>query len=324
MSTSATASVPILPRFQNGARSQQLLTVLLGDYWHARKEPIPSAALVELLQVFGITATGGRAAIQRLAQRGFLIGTKAGRLTAYAVSPMSRERINYHVRALFMGHISQPWDGTWTLVGYSLPEDARGTRRLLRDQLRQLHFGNLYDALWIRPGNQLESVVELQANLGAQLNQDHLTVFTDARLPEGTGLDAIHAAFGLPELAADYAAFINRWEPFARKLEQGPEAVLGLSPGSSERSGDEALRLRTSLMADWRTLRRQDPRLPHELLGAGFPLYRAVAACAALYDSLGPAAEAGVRRILRVHDEQLAERITHHTFAASASLLSED
>lgn len=314
---------PSLPRFQNGARPQQLLTVLLGDYWHARSEPIPSAALVELLQVFDVTPSSARAAIQRLAQRGFLVGTKAGRQTSYAVSPMSQERINSHVRSLFMSHLPQQWDGTWTLVGYSLPEDAKGTRRLLREQLRQHGFGSLYDALWIRPGNQLDSVSAMMDDLGGQLNPDQLTVFTGARLPEGTGLGSIQVAFGLPGLAEGYAEFIGRWKPAASHLEDGLETALALSPEAGARPGDAALRLRTSIMADWRTLRRQDPRLPHELLGDDYPMHQAVAACAALYDSLGSTAEAAFRRILRSHDEQLAALVTHHTFAASASLLSE-
>ena len=316
---------PTLPRFQTGARPQQLLTVLLGDYWHARSEPIPSAALVELLQVFEVTPSGARAAIQRLAQRGFLVGTKTGRQTAYAVSPMSQDRINAHVHSLFLGHLPQPWDGTWTLVGYSLPEDAKGTRRLLRDQLRQLGFGNLYDALWVRPGNHLASVNGLKSGLAELLNPDQLTVFTDARLPTGERLETVQSAFGLSALAEGYSEFIDRWEPAAANLKNRPDAALEATSGTGSRSGDAVLRLRTSIMADWRTLRRQDPRLPHELLGQDFPMHRAVAVCAALYDALGPAAESGFRRILRSHDEPLAELATHHTFAASASLLlSED
>ncbi|MFC7859537.1 PaaX family transcriptional regulator C-terminal domain-containing protein [Arthrobacter koreensis] len=313
--------MPTLPRFQNGARPQQLLTVLLGDYWHARSEPIPSAALVDLLQVFEVTPSGARAAIQRLAQRGFLVGTKEGRQTSYSVSPMSRERINRHVQSLFMSHLPQEWDGSWTLVGYSLPEDAKGTRRVLRDQLRQLGFGNLYDALWVRPGNHSDAVAGLQASLGALLGTNQLTVFTGARLPESAGMEAVRSAFGLDALADGYSEFIHRWEPAASTLMDRTDAVRQRAPDSGTRTGDAVLRLRTSIMADWRTLRRQDPRLPHELLGRNFPMHRAVAVCSALYDSLGPAAESGFRRILRAHDESLAELATHHTFAASASLL---
>jgi phenylacetic acid degradation operon negative regulatory protein len=317
------ASSPSLPRFQYGAHPQQLLTVLLGDYWYARSEPIPSAALVELLQLFDVTLGGARAAIQRLAQRGFLVGTKVGRQTAYAVPPMSQERINWHVRSLFMSHLPQPWDGSWTLVSYSLPEEAKDTRRILRERLRQLRFGNLYDALWIRPGDQLAAVREMVDGLGGQLDPDQLTVFTGARLPAGTGRSAVSAAFDLPGLAEVYSEFVRRWEPAASRLQYGVDAALEVSPEAGTRPGDAALRLRTSIMTDWRALRRHDPRLPHELLGDDYPMHRAVAACSALYDSLGPIAEAAFRRILRAHDEQLAKLVTHHTFAASASLISE-
>ncbi|UPO76246.1 PaaX family transcriptional regulator C-terminal domain-containing protein [Arthrobacter sp. Helios] len=316
------APTATLPRFQNGARPQQLLTVLLGDYWHTRAEPVPSAALVDLLQVFDVTASGARAAVQRLAQRGFLVGSKTGRQTAYAVSPMSHERIDSHVRALFMSHLPQDWDGAWTLVGYSLPDDAQGTRRLLRDHLRQLRFGNLYDALWVRPGYHLDSLNDLRSSFEGQMNPSQLTVFTGASLPDHSPLDSVQSAFGLPGLAEAYSEFIACWAPVASKICDGsdPSRVDPFLAGS--RPGEAALRLRTSVMADWRTLRRQDPQLPHELLGENYPMHGAVSVCATLYDQLGPPAEAEFRRILHRHDERLAELVTHHTFAASASLLS--
>ena len=38
-----------MPRFQVGFPPQHLLLTLLGDYWSKRCEPLPSAALVDLL-----------------------------------------------------------------------------------------------------------------------------------------------------------------------------------------------------------------------------------------------------------------------------------
>ena len=64
------ATVPDLPRSQVGSQPQHLLITLLGDYWFLRSEHIPSAALVELLGEFGISAVGSRAALSRLARRG--------------------------------------------------------------------------------------------------------------------------------------------------------------------------------------------------------------------------------------------------------------
>jgi phenylacetic acid degradation operon negative regulatory protein len=316
-------SETVLPRSQRGAHSQQLLSVLLGDYWFARAEPLPSAALVDLLGLFDVSAAGARGAIQRLAQRGFLVGARSGRHTEYAVAPMTREIIDSHVRVLFLSHRMPEWDGTWTVVAYSVPEDAAGTRRALRDQLRLLRFAPLYDALWLRPGDASESIARMLSRMPVELGPEQLTVFASARLPQGTDREAIAGAFQLRERAAGYRRFLDRWAPVAQRLDSdGPTVVLNAMSDSAERPADEALRVRTSIMADWRTLRRSDPQLPDELLGTDYPLHLAVAVCAAVYDALGPAAESAVRRILRPYRDDLAGRVTHHTFAAAASLLT--
>lgn len=302
-----------LPRFQQGPRSQQLLTVLLGDYWYARSEPVPSGALVDLLAVFDVTPSGARAAIQRLAQRGFLVGARDGRRTAYWVPPMTQEKNNEHVRRLFLSHLPPQWDGTWTLAAYSLPEDAKDVRRGLREWLRQQGFGNLYDALWVRPGDQSEAIAQLRRAFRGSLRPEQLTVFTGARLPDATGGRAIRDAFGLDQLARDYRAFIRRWRPVADRV---------AATGGGSLPGDEALRTRTSIMTDWRRLRHADPVLPHEILGDDFPLHEAVAICTVAYDGLGPHAEAAFREILRTHADELTPLVSHHTFAASTTLLA--
>lgn len=312
-----TEPTPKLPRHQQGPRSQQLLTVLLGDYWFARSEPIPSAALLELLRAFDVTPSGARAAIQRLAQRGVLYGVKEGRQTSYGVPSMTQERINTHVVSLFRSHLPQDWDGRWTLVGYSLPDAERDARRTLRETLRRLRFGPLYDGMWIRPGDHRTLIEDELSGY-----RDHLTVLTEARLGDGEAR-AVDSAFGLDDLASAYRSFIAEWTPLARRLDQvGREGVVGLMSERSDRPGDEALRLRTSIMREWRELRRRDPRLPHALLGADFPMHRAVEVCAAVYDSLGPLAEAAFRRMLEPYRDDLAPLVTHHTFAASSTLLS--
>lgn len=148
-------------------------------------------ALVDLLSVFGVSAAGARGATQRLAQRGFLIGTRTGRHTEYAVAPMTRDIIDSHVQVLFLSHRPPAWDGSWTLLAYSVPEDAAAVRRTLRDRLRHLRFGALYDGLWLRPGDAGEQVVSELAALPEALHPSHSTVFTQARLPSGVGHDAV-------------------------------------------------------------------------------------------------------------------------------------
>jgi phenylacetic acid degradation operon negative regulatory protein len=307
---------PSLPRFQQGARSQQLLTVLLGDYWFGRGETIPSAALVDLLSIFDITPAGARAAIQRLAQRGFLVGQREGRQTRYGVHAKSRETLDEHVRALFMSHLPSRWDGTWTVVAFSLPEEATGARRALREGLRQQRFGNLYDALWVRPGDHSAAVRALSQGLVADgvtgFDPARLTVFAGARLPEGASPTMLEQVFGLGERAEAYREFCTRWRPLLDDLDR-----LRTQP-------QEALVTRTNVMADWRSLVRADPRLPVELLGEDHPGRQAFTSCAEIYDQLGPAGESAFRRALSGHDDQLTSLVAHHTFTGSSVLIQGD
>jgi phenylacetic acid degradation operon negative regulatory protein len=297
----------LLPRHQQGARSQQLLTVLLGDYWHLRDEPLPSAALVELLSSFGVTPAGARAAIQRLARRGFLVPVRTGRTTSYAVPPMGQERVDAHVRLLFRSHMSQEWDGTWTLVSYSLSEDQRSTRNALREQLRQARFGAVHDGLWVRPGDASSVVDGILGGLGASPSGGQLAIFVGARLPHGRPVDLARQAFALDGVAADYRRFIGRWREVAARVDDGID------------DAHEALQLRTSIMRDWRELRHEDPMLPPELLGDGFPFDEALDVCSTVYDRTGPAAEEAFRGILRTHAPELTGFVSHHTFAAYRS-----
>lgn len=313
----------LLPRDQQGARSQQLLIVLLGDYWHLRAEPIPSAALVALLELFDVTPAGARAAIQRLAKRGFLVSAKSGRTTSYSVSPMSQESVDAHVELLFRSHIPRPWDGTWTVVGYSLREDQRGTRNALRERLRQSGFGNVHDGLWIRPGDRRSEVESIVGELAVRPSAGQLTVFVGARLPDESVSTIARDAFGLDEVAAAYRDFADQWEPVATELSpaSGGTNRRDRHDERAPRDGD-ALRLRTSIMREWRELRHGDPMLPQPLLGDGFPFERALSVCSMIYDSTGPAAEAEFRRVLEPHSAELAELVSHHTFAAYAEVPS--
>lgn len=297
---------PSLPRFQQGARPQRLLTTLLGDYWFARREHIPSAALVQLMSEFGITAAGARAAIQRLAQRGFLVSAKNGRETAYAVTPRSREALDRHVQYIFAPPATDSWDGTWTIVAYSVPEEEKAARRTFREGLRAAHFGNLYDALWIRPGHHVETAQQL----GEATGITQLTVFSAAEVPGAAEEGMVETAFELGPVRDAYTAFIQRWEP-------GGEALAG-----DGASAHDALLVRTRLMSEWRALVGVDPQLPRQLLGADWPGTRAYECCAALYDSLGPEAEARFRRIIAANDPSLADLVNHHTFANWASLVT--
>ncbi|MFC7405702.1 PaaX family transcriptional regulator C-terminal domain-containing protein [Georgenia alba] len=282
-----------LPRRQRGAQPQRLLTTLLGDYWFARSDPLPSAVLVQLLGEFGITSASARAAIQRLAARGFLVSERRGRQTWYAVPPKSEDVIQRHVRNVFGPPGPESWDGQWTVVSFSAPDP--GTRRLLRESLRRLRFGRLDDGSWISPWHRPDEL----ATLDAHATTGRLTVFRGQHVPLGGERD-LTEAFDLDSIAARYRAFT--------KKVRGVDA----EPGASDPS--RALRVRTETMAAWRRVMADDPQLPEQLLPPGWPGTAARAACVRIYDGLGPTAQRRFRGIVAEHAPDLAGLVTHHTF----------
>jgi phenylacetic acid degradation operon negative regulatory protein len=296
-----------LPRAQNGAEPQLLLTSLLGDFWYWRDEHIPSAALLRLLAEFGITADGARAAMRRLATRGLLSVARSGRTTRYGIPERTAEVIVERThRMLTFGASAPDWDGRWTVVAFSVPEHARDVRGSLRAQLRVLRFAALYDGVWVCPHDRVEDVRTVLAELGVA----SATVLRATEPPGGPGPGPA-AAFDLEPLGKEYRAFVERYQPLVAQVEDGR-----IGPA-------DALRLRTELRVDWRRFPETDPDLPAELLPPDWPRAAAQGVFVQIYDRLGPLAELRFRQLLGSVAPELAPLARHHDSATVARLYAE-
>lgn len=263
-------------------RTSTLLTTILGDYWFLTPDHIPSAALTAVLGEFGVAPAAARAALSRSTRRGRLEGTKVGRNTAYRLSPALREIAAERGREL-MAFGSRPvaWDGTWTCVAFSVPEADRARRLALRNELRSLGFGALFDGTWIRPGMP---VPELDAGLH-RLRIVGVAVLRVTEVARTGGIDLL-SAWDLDRLRRRYEDFTAEVDAHLARIEAG-------AVGSAE-----ALAVRTTVLARWRELVLSDPGLPDELLPAGWPLVDARRRFVAAYDALGPLAEARVAQLV--------------------------
>lgn len=296
-----------LPRPHGGAEPQLLLTSLLGDFWFWRDEHIPSAALVRLLADFDVTPHGARAAMRRLAARGLLTTSRSGRTTAYGIPSRTSEVIIERThRMLTFGSSAPDWDGTWTVVAFSVPEQERGVRTALRTQLRMLGLAALYDGVWVSPHDRGEEALRALHGLGVTT----ATVLRANELPGSPGQGNPHRAFDLEELARDYRAFAERYEPLLENLDAG---LIGPV---------RALRTRTELRVDWRRFPEVDPDLPAELLPTDWDRPRAQSVFVQIYDRLGPLAEIRFRQLLAVTDPELAELSAHHDSHSVAELFA--
>lgn len=288
----------VLPRSQAGSSSQHLLTTLLGDYWTGRGEHLPSAALIALLGEFEVGPTAARAALNRLARRGVLVTSRAGRNTYYGFAPGASEMLlaGAHEFASF-GHGEDTWDGRWTLALFSLPEAQRDLRHVVRSRLRWLGFAPLYDGTWVSP----RPVAAAARRELEELGIDDLTVFRAVEQPSSTRRPV--DAWNLDEVAATYTGFLETYRPLR-------EQVRGGDVGASQ-----ALLARTRIIDSWRRFPGIDPDLPASLLPAGWPRRDAHALFVEVYDALGPLAAIRVRQVVEWHAPELAPLIDHRTTA---------
>jgi phenylacetic acid degradation operon negative regulatory protein len=277
------------PRVLGRARSQRLLVTLLGDYWEAGRAPIASAGLVRVLGEFGIAPANARAALSRLTQRGVLERTKNGRRTSYRPTSWAYRLLERGARRIFTeSEGPAAWDGTWTLVAFSLPLDDGDLRRLLRARLRWLTFWPIYDATWITPHDRVEAAREQLSELG--ISDAMVLRSTEVGLlPDGWA--RLENAWELPELAAGYHAYLRRYRSLADR------ARHATVPPS------EALVRRTELTDDWRRLVRDDPDLPAEFLPSDFPRAEAREVFLRSHSALAAPARVGFEELVRTPDE---------------------
>ncbi len=280
-------------------RPPRLLLTLLGDYWWQRTEPLPSSAIVALLAEFGVSDSAARAALSRLTRNGLLVTSKTGRRTYSRLSSRAAAILDDGARRIFsFGAASRPWDGMWSLVAFSIPEDNRAARDALRKQLRWLGFAPLYDALWVSPRDHADEVIGSLSGLGIGT----ATAFRATSVPSVPPAAAVPVrAWDLDGLRARYECFVE----FAGRLRDA--AAAGQVPPP------DALIARTRVMDEWRAFPGLDPDLPAELLPPAWPRAQARELFIACYDLLGPLAARRVRQIIARYSPELADRAAYHS-----------
>jgi phenylacetic acid degradation operon negative regulatory protein len=300
VTTGASATRPRLPRPQVGAQPQHVLISLLGDYWPDRSQPLPSAALVALAEEFGISASSARAALSRLAHRGLLSLSKSGRHTSYSATPLASRMLadGRHRVFSFGRNSSAPWDGTWLVVIFSVPEEQREARYQLRTKLRWLGFGALDDGVWVSPRQGAEDVVAVFRECGI----DQVTLLRALPVELG-GVSLRHplSAWNLDEMAQAYEQFTSTFDPLLRRVRKGQVNV------------SEALAERSAITDSWRTLIGLYPDLPDELLPADWPRARAYEIFAETYDTLGPLAQFRFGQIITPYAPGIAHLAGYQT-----------
>jgi phenylacetic acid degradation operon negative regulatory protein len=281
---------------------------LIADYTLPTRAWLPSASIVALLEEAGIGNSAARTAISRLFRRQILESSRDGRYSSYRLTTAAAA--NLSTGGAWIARFAtraEPWDGYWTLVSFSFPQDERGRRRALRGQLRWLGFAPLYDALWISPDAPNPTVEERLTTT----TPGTMTMFRARQVELATpaGRDPIDA-WDVAAIASRYHSFIRRWKPLLPRIRSGMV------------SGAAAVQARTEIMDAYRQFPIVDPELPIELLPARWPRAQAREVFVAVYDGLAAPAEEHVRALVARFDDSPCREIRAHSTAELAGSLT--
>ena len=229
-------------------RPQAIMLTFCAVYMLDRRAAVYSGSLIEVLRRVGVSEYAARSTLSRMTARGLLERHRSGKRVYFAVTEQAAAVLEEGGRRIGNA-VNRDWDGTWTLLGFSLPETRRADRHLLRSRLSWAGFGPLQNGLWISP--HPVDVAELLDGLDVV---DHVKAFRARTIPPTEVKEIIADAWDLGQIAAAYQAFLGRWdvpEPHAPAADPLSDLLL--------------------MAAEWLLIIRQDPRLPLRHLPPDWP-----------------------------------------------------
>ncbi|MDD7964783.1 PaaX family transcriptional regulator [Actinomycetospora lemnae] len=268
-------------------RPQAMLLTFLGGYLLGRGVHVATSSLVDVLGRAGVSEHATRSTVSRMARRDQIHRVRRGRQVYVGPTPATREVLrDGDARIWRTDVVNTHWDGSWTLLSFSLPDAWARERHLLRARLSWAGFGPLQGGLWIAPGD-----VDVRALADGLGLEGRLRAF-GARALDGTDVDAlVRDAWDLPALAARYQAFRARW---------GDAASRPHLP--------DPLAAQLVLQTDWLQAIRRDPRLPRRHLPPDWPAEPAHALFRDLYTTFEPGARTGAAALDVIPDEEATDR----------------
>lgn len=229
---------------------------------------VDAGELYTVAGVLGMTDQQVRLCVKRLVAEGRFTHHGRGRKAVLSASEDTLRIIEPNVEfvryAFRQDRGLEPWDGTWRLVAFAIPESARSARDALRDAILRLGGAALHGGLYVS-ANEWTDLVSAEAHrLGVS---DAVTLLTSRDLRIGP-LDrptelAAHL-WPLTELAERYERLIETTRPRLARLES-----------SADIDDVELLTIGVELTVEFSRAMEPDPLLPPELLPTPWPGHQA-------------------------------------------------
>ncbi|WP_406448150.1 PaaX family transcriptional regulator [Streptomyces sp. NBC_00876] len=240
------------PATDRGAppRPQSLMLSFFGIHVLGTNAALSSASVIDAFARVGVGEDAVRSTLTRMVGRGLLARHRRGRRMYFSLTERAAVVLaDGQERIWRTGAVNRDWDGTWTLVGFSLPESWRRERHDLRSRLVWAGFGPLQSGLWVAPGRVDIAPIAAELGLGDRIRGFH----GEAAAPTGAG-DLLRTAFDVDAIAEGYRDFLDSW-----------------GGGAGAAAAQDDLGRQLLLHTDWLDVVRGDPHLPAEHLPPQWP-----------------------------------------------------
>lgn len=238
--------------------TQFLIFTLFGDYVLPRGGSIWTADLLYLMKLLGVSERASRSTLSRMVRKGWLASFKSGRHSRYQLTTRGRVLLQQGEQRIFEQPFTH-WDGLWHLIIYSLPESDRKLRQTLRQQLIWFGFGRLAPGTWVSPHNRQ---AELETVFQELMVTDYVDMFASKYLGGSSAQELVQRCWNLPQLEAEYRAFVARYQPEYEDCAQ--------SLAQFKESPESCFVRRFWLTHNFQPFPRKDPNLPTVLLPANW------------------------------------------------------
>lgn len=179
-------------------------------------------------------------ALYRLKSQNLIEYVKEESITIPKVTKLGWERLKSTVPKY---QAERPWDGKIYLITYDIPENRKGDREKLRQQIRKLGCGMLQASVWLTLYNPREILKELVAKENLEGSIIVSAVGRDGNIGQTDLKDLTAEIYNLYELNERYQEFLEKYH-----------------------SKKTAKNAPTQVALDYLAILKDDPQLPFELL----------------------------------------------------------
>lgn len=231
-----------------------MIFTLYGDNIRHYGNEIWIGSLIRLLEEFGHNEQSVRAAISRMSRQGWVQSRREGNKSFYSLTTRGKKRMDEAAVRIFKLK-TQPWDGKWRILIYTIPEEKRKIRDELRQELVWSGFGTISNSCWISPNDLEKQVYDL-------IEKYEIKEYVDFFVSDHVGPESDHKliekCWNLDDINERYESFIRdysqRYIISKNKIEKG------------EMTAGECFVERTKLVHEYRKFLFVDPGIPPELL----------------------------------------------------------